>query len=81
MMSKEDLARIREEHEVMNNWRTFARHVVAEMLEACSICGTVREKEHLVHCRWCEDVYFCKAGTCAQQHHLDVHPGVAFWTW
>jgi len=81
MMSKEDLARIREEHETMDEWRTYARHVVAEMLEACSICGTVRDKANLTHCRWCQDVYFCKEGTCAQQHHVDLHPAVAFWTW
>jgi hypothetical protein len=81
MMSKEDLARIREEHEVMDNWRLFARHVVAELLEACAICGTVRDKEHLARCRWCEDVYYCKEGTCSHQHHVDVHPAVAFWTW
>ena len=81
MMSKEDLAKIREEREVMDNWRTFSRHVVAELLEACAICGTVREKEHVVHCRWCQDIYFCKEGTCAQRHHADVHPAVAFWTW
>ena len=81
MMSKEDLARIREEHETMDDWRTYSRHVVAELLEACSICGTVREKSRLAHCRWCQDVYFCKEGTCAQHHHADVHPAVAFWTW
>ena len=79
MMSKEDLARIREEHEVMDNWRQISRHVVAEMLEACAICGTIRDKEHLVRCRWCEDVYYCKEGTCSHQHHVDVHPAVAFW--
>jgi len=81
MMSKEDLARIREEHEVMDNWRTYARHVVAGLLEACTICGTVREKDRLVRCRWCQDVYYCKEGTCAQHHHVDIHPAVAFWTW
>ena len=81
MMSKEDLARIREEHETMDDWRTYSRHVVAELLEACSICGSVRERSKLVHCKWCQDVYFCKEGTCAQQHHVDIHPAVAFWTW
>jgi hypothetical protein len=55
--------------------------VVAELLEACAICGTIREKEHLVRCRWCEDTYYCKEGICSQQHHVDVHPAVAFWTW
>ena len=81
MMSKEDLARIREEHDTMDDWRTYSRHVVAELLEACSICGSVREKSTLVHCQWCQDIYFCKDGTCSQHHHVDTHPGVAFWTW
>ena len=81
MMSKEDLARIREEHDTMDDWRTYSRHVVAELLEACSICGSVREKSKLVHCKWWQDVYFCKEGTSAQHHHVDTHPAVAFWTW
>jgi hypothetical protein len=55
--------------------------VVAELLEACAICGTVREKDRLARCRWCQDVYYCREGTCAQQHHVDIHPAVAFWTW
>jgi hypothetical protein len=81
MMNKDELARIREEHEVMDTWRLYSRHVVADLLEACAICGTVREKEHLHRCRWCEDVYVCKTGTCSQQHQAEVHPAVAFWTW
>ena len=81
MLSKDEMARYREEHEVMENWRTVSRHVVADLLEACAICGTVREKDHLIRCRWCEDVYFCKEGVCSQQHHMEVHPAVAFWTW
>lgn len=81
MLSNDDLAKIREEHEVLDNWRTYSRHVVAELLEACSICATVRDKENLVRCRWCEDVYFCKEGVCAHRHHMDIHPSVAFWTW
>jgi recombinational DNA repair protein RecR len=81
MLDRDELEKIREEHEVMDNWRTYSRHVVAEFLEACSICGTVREKDHLTRCRWCEDIYYCKDGLCAQQHGADVHPAVAFWTW
>lgn len=81
MMSKEDLEKIREEQEAMESWRTVSRHVVADLLEACVICGAVREKDRLARCRWCDDVYFCKEGVCAQQHHVGVHPAVAFWTW
>jgi hypothetical protein len=81
MLSKDEMAKLREEHDTMESWRTVSRHVVADLLEACAICGTIREKDHLVRCRWCEDVYFCKEGVCSQQHHMEVHPAVAFWTW
>lgn len=81
MLDKHELEKIREEHEVMDNWRAYSRHVVAALLEACAVCGTVREKEGLTRCRWCEDVYYCKDGLCAQQHNADTHPSVAFWTW
>lgn len=81
MLTNDELAKIREEHEVMDNWRTYSRQIVANLLEACAICGTIRDKETLTRCRWCEDVYYCKEGVCAQQHHADVHPAVAFWTW
>lgn len=81
MLEKDKLDRIREEHEAFEHWRQFSRHVVAELLEACSICGTVRERDRLTRCRWCEDVYVCKDGLCRQQHQADIHPAVAFWTW
>jgi len=81
MLGKGDLERIREEREVMDIWRKYSRHVVAELLEACAICGTVREKEHLTCCHWCEDTYYCKEGVCSQQHQAEIHPAVAFWTW
>jgi hypothetical protein len=81
MMSKDDLERIREEQDVMESWRKVSCHVVADLCEACSICGTVRDKDRLARCRWCKDVYYCKEGVCAQQHHAGVHPAVAFWTW
>jgi len=81
MLSKDDLARIREEREVLDNWRSHSRHVVADLLEACTVCDTVRDKDRLMRCRWCDDVYYCKEGVCAQQHHANVHPSVAFWTW
>lgn len=81
MMTNDDLGRIREENEVMDTWRKYSRHVVADMLEACAVCGTVREKDRLTRCRWCEDVYFCKEGLCAQHHQAEMHPAMAFWTW
>lgn len=81
MLSHKELEKIREEREVLETWRTFSRHVVAEMLEACAVCGAVRDKEMLTRCRWCEDAYICKDGVCAQQHQAALHPAVAFWTW
>lgn len=81
MMSKEDFTRLHEEREVLESWRSVSCHVVADLCEACSICGTVRERERLTRCRWCDDVYYCADGFCAHQHRLDVHPAVAFWTW
>jgi len=81
MLSHDELEKIREEREVYETWRSYSRHVVADLLEACAICGTVREKERLTRCRWCEDTYICKEGVCAQQHQAELHPAVAFWTW
>jgi hypothetical protein len=75
MLSREEMARIREEREVMENWRASSRHVIAEMLEACAVCGTVREKERLTRCRWCQDVFYCQEGVCSQQHRAEMHPG------
>jgi len=81
MVGQNDLGNIREENEAENTWRKYSRHVIADLLEGCAKCGTVREKEHLTRCRWCEDVYFCKNGICSQQHNAEMHPAVAFWTW
>jgi len=81
MLSHDDLDKLREEQEVMDVWRTFSRHVVADLLEGCAVCSTVREKARLTRCRWCEDTYICKEGVCAQHHQAELHPAVAFWTW
>jgi hypothetical protein len=81
MMNKDELARIREEHEATETWRLYSRHIVAEMLEACGVCGAVREKSRLTRCRWCEDAYCCQDGLCTHQHQAEAHPAVAFWTW
>jgi hypothetical protein len=80
MMTQDDLGKIREQNEAEDTWRKYSRHVVAELLEGCAICGTIREKERLTRCRWCHDVYFCKQGACSQQHQAEMHPAVAFWT-
>jgi hypothetical protein len=81
MLSHEEIVKIREELETFETWRSYSRHVVADLLEACAICGTIREKVNLVRCRWCRDTYVCKEGICAQRHKADVHPAVALWTW
>jgi hypothetical protein len=81
MLSHKELEKIREEREVLETWRTYSRHVVAEMLEVCAICGTVRDKQDLSRCRWCEDTYICTKGVCAEKHQAELHPAVAFWTW
>jgi hypothetical protein len=81
MLSHKELEKIREEREVIETWRRYSRHVVAEMLEVCAVCGIVREKVRLARCRWCDDTYVCKDGKCTQRHQAEVHPAVAFWTW
>ena len=78
MLSHDELERIREEREAFETWRTFSRHVVADLLEACAVCGTIQEKVQLVRCRLCEDNYVCKLGVCAQRHQAELHPGMAF---
>ena len=81
MLTHNDLRNIRDENEAENIWRKYSRHVIADLLEGCAMCGTLREKEHLTRCRWCEDIYFCKNGVCSQQHNAELHAAVAFWTW
>jgi hypothetical protein len=81
MLSHDELEKIREEREVLDTWRNYSRHIIADFLEACAICGILRERAHLTRCRWCEDTYVCKEGACAQQHQVQLHPAVAFWTW
>ncbi len=55
MPSLDELAELRQEHEVMDQRRRHSRHVLAELLEACEICGRVRERDKLAPCRWCGD--------------------------
>jgi len=81
MMTHDELGKIREENEAEDTWRKYSRHIVADLLEGCAICGAIRERDQLVRCRWCEDVYFCKHGVCSHQHQAESHPAVAFWTW
>ena len=81
MLSHNELERIREEWQALETWRRYSRHVVADLLEACAICGTVREKAQMARCPWCKDFYMCKDGICTQLHLAEWHPAVAFWTW
>jgi len=81
MLSDRELRMIREEFEARNRWRRYSRHVVAELLEACAVCGSVREKSRLTRCRWCEDTYYCSHGLCFHQHRATHHPAVANWIW
>lgn len=81
MLSHDELARMREEQEADERWRKYSRHVVADMVEVCAVCGMVRDKERLMRCRWCDDAYVCKSELCAHQHSADVHRDVAFWSW
>jgi uncharacterized paraquat-inducible protein A len=81
MRSHDELGKIWEEWEASETRQSHPRHVVADQLEACAICGTVREKVQMARCPWCEDTYMCKEGICAQWHQAELHPAVAFWTW
>ena len=81
MLNQDELDKIREEQEAYETWRKYSRHVVADLLEACAICGTLREKVQLAHCHWCADTYICKEGMCIQLHQAKLHPAMAFWTW
>lgn len=78
MMDKDELHKLQEEQEVNETWRRISRHVVADLLEACSICGMVRERSQLNRCTWCKDVYLCP-GECMHQHNSHMHPSVSLW--
>jgi hypothetical protein len=78
-MNKEELHKLQEEQEVMETWRKVSRHVVADLLEGCTVCNTLRERDLLLRCPWCEDVYLCP-GECMHQHNLNLHPTVSFWS-
>ncbi|MGA8182019.1 MAG: hypothetical protein WB819_00070 [Terriglobia bacterium] len=77
MMSDEDLHKLKEERAVMETWRKVSRHVVADLLEGCSVCSTVRERDLLLCCPWCQDVYLCP-GQCMHEHNTHLHPTVSF---
>jgi hypothetical protein len=79
MMSNEELQKLQEEQEVMNTWRKVSRHVVADLLEGCSVCSTVRERDLLLLCPWCKDVFLCP-GECMQEHNTQLHATVSFWS-
>lgn len=81
MLSDDELDKVREEFETIDRWRKFSRHVVADLLEACSVCGMVREKRLLTRCRWCQDTYYCSDGLCFHHHQARRHPALANWNW
>jgi hypothetical protein len=81
MVSDNELCRMREEFETLDRWRKFSRHVVADLLEVCAMCGLVREKRRLTRCRWCADSYYCSDEPCFHQHQERRHPAVANWIW
>ena len=64
-----------------DEWQDVTYHSIANLLEACSECATVRTKDSLVPCPWCEDTYCCMDSVCSEQHRSSVHPAVAFWSW
>ena len=78
-MSDNELKQMQEEFETLNRWRRFSRHVVADLLEVCTVCGCVREKCRLTRCRWCEDTYCCSHGPCFHRHRVSRHPAAAYW--
>ncbi len=73
-MNKDELGKIREEIEALRTWRNLSREEVAEQLEVCAVCGRVRDREHLVRCPACADVFICEDGLCAWLHHARLHP-------
>ena len=77
MLGRDELDRIREEQEALETWRSYSRHVVADLLEMCAVCGSIREKVQFARCGWCEDTYVCKDGNCAQRHQK-LHSAVDF---
>src|SRR5579872_5332048 len=79
-MNKEDLHKIHEEREVIEKWRKISRHVVCRLLLDKKECGAVRERDCMVRCQLCEDVYLC-AEACVRRHSCHFHPMVSFRTW
>lgn len=81
MLDEAELNRFREEYQADEQWRTISSHAVADMIEICAVCDTVRDKESLVRCPWCRDTYCCEDGVCSEQHRSNQHAAVAYWTW
>lgn len=79
MANSVDFERFKEEQQVLDQWRSFARQAVANFLECCQVCDRVREKSQLSRCPFCDDLYFCGDGPCCDQHRLQAHHEVAEW--
>jgi hypothetical protein len=73
MLSRDDMEKSREEREVLDRWRKYSCHIVADLLEVCEVCSTVREKDRLARCRLCGDAYYCKNGVCSHDHYAHIH--------
>ncbi len=78
MVNKDELERFKQEIQTLETWRDISCHVVADMLEACAVCGRIRDREHLVRCGSCADVYVCEEGLCTWLHHASCHPSTSF---
>jgi hypothetical protein len=78
MLTALQLAALREEVEEEIRWREFSRHFIAYSIEACEVCGLVKDFERFLICKACRanpdhDVYLC--GTeCAKKHLAERHP-------
>lgn len=79
MLDESKLKEWREEHEVNEQWRNVSYHVIADLLEVCSACGMVAEKERLMCCPSCEDTYCCRDKQCFEIHRAAWHPSARRW--
>ncbi len=78
MVNKDALERLEREMEMMEAWRDVARQAMADELEVCAVCGRARDREHLVRCGACGDVFVCEEGLCTWLHHARSHPSTPF---
>lgn len=80
MLDESEFNDLREAHQVDEEWRNISYYVIADLLEVCSTCGMVAEKERLICCPSCEDTYCCREGRCFNKHRLTRHTTIAYWS-